>query len=112
MSLSFHFGVIDDSELPLVLKDLTCSIKAGERIGVVGRTGSGKTTLLQVLFRMINTASGTVTIDGVDTSVLPLAKLRSKMSIIPQDPMLFNGLFLPFPLSFVLCYSLMTSFGF
>ena len=94
MSLSFHFGVIDDSELPLVLKDLTCSIKAGERIGVVGRTGSGKSTLLQVLFRMINTASGTVTIDGVDTSVLPLAKLRSKMSIIPQDPMLFNGLFL------------------
>ena len=93
-----------DSELPLVLKDLTCSIKAGERIGVVGRTGSGKSTLLQVLFRMINVSSGTITIDDVDTSVLPLSKLRSKMSIIPQDPMLFNGLFLPFlPLPFLFC---------
>lgn len=85
-----------DSELPLVLKDLTCTIKAGERIGVVGRTGSGKSTLLQVLFRMINASSGTITIDDVDTSVIPLSKLRSKMSIIPQDPMLFNGLFLSF----------------
>ena len=85
-----------DSELPLVLKDLTCIIKSGERIGVVGRTGSGKSTLLQVLFRMINAASGTITIDDVDTSVIPLSRLRSKMSIIPQDPMLFNGLFLPF----------------
>lgn len=86
----------DDSELPLVLKDMKCTIKAGERIGVVGRTGSGKSTLLQVLFRMVNVASGTIRIDDVDTSVLPLSKLRSKMSIIPQDPMLFNGLFLLF----------------
>ena len=75
----------------MVLKDLSFSIKPGERIGVVGRTGSGKSTLLQVLFRMINATSGSIRIDEVDTSVLPLEKLRSKLSIIPQDPTLFNG---------------------
>ena len=76
----------------MVLKNLSFKINSGERIGVVGRTGSGKSTLLQVLFRMINVSEGTVTIDGVNTRGLALGKLRSKLSIIPQDPTLFNGL--------------------
>ena len=70
--------------LPLVLKDFTCSIKPGEKIGIVGRTGAGKSSLALALFRIIEAAGGYIAIDGIKISDLGLHDLRSKLTIIPQ----------------------------
>ena len=78
------------SELPLVLKDLCFSIEPSEKIGIVGRTGAGKSSLISVLYRL-GEPCGAITIDGVDTKTIGLHVLRKKMSIIPQDPVLFSG---------------------
>ncbi|KAF2156832.1 ABC multidrug transporter-like protein [Myriangium duriaei CBS 260.36] len=77
--------------LPLVLKGLSLHVKPGERIGVVGRTGAGKSTIMSTLFRLIELSGGSITIDGVDIAKIGLADLRSRLSIIPQDPTLFRG---------------------
>ncbi|KAL7279088.1 hypothetical protein ACG7TL_006926 [Trametes sanguinea] len=77
--------------LPFVLKGLSMQVKGGEKIGVVGRTGAGKSTLMLALFRIIELTSGSITIDGIDISKIGLKDLRSKISIIPQDPLLFSG---------------------
>ncbi|KAL2916409.1 hypothetical protein HK105_204165 [Polyrhizophydium stewartii] len=80
-------------DLPLVLKSVSFSIRNKEKIGVVGRTGSGKSSLMQVLFRMVEPASGAIVVDGITTSELGLKDLRSGLGIIPQDPVLFSGTF-------------------
>ncbi|KAG1678222.1 Multidrug resistance-associated protein 1 [Nymphon striatum] len=77
--------------LDLVLKGIDCEISAGEKIGICGRTGAGKSSLTLALFRIIEAASGSIVIDGVDISKLGLHELRSKLTIIPQDPVLFSG---------------------
>lgn len=78
--------------LPLVLKGLTVEIKAGSKVGVVGRTGAGKSSLLLVLLRLIEPEQGTkLSIDGIDALRIGLRDLRSRISIIPQDPVLFTG---------------------
>ncbi|XP_067134887.1 ATP-binding cassette subfamily C member 4-like [Centruroides vittatus] len=74
----------------IVLKNLTFRINSGEKIGIVGRTGVGKSSVIASLFRMTE-PTGTITIDGIDTKEIGLRDLRGKISIIPQDPMLFTG---------------------
>lgn len=79
------------SDLDLVLKGVSFSIASGEKVGVCGRTGSGKSSLMSVLFRVVECTSGRVLIDGVDIASITVHQLRSKMTIIPQDPVLFSG---------------------
>lgn len=76
---------------PLILKGLTLSIRSGEHIGVVGRTGSGKSSLMNALLRIVELAEGKVIISGQDASKVGTKLLRSSLSIIPQDPILFSG---------------------
>ncbi|KAG2112527.1 P-loop containing nucleoside triphosphate hydrolase protein [Suillus clintonianus] len=78
-------------ELDLVLKDISMTIKPKEKIGICGRTGAGKSSLLLALFRIIEPASGTIFIDKVDISKLGLHDLRTAISIVPQNPDLFEG---------------------
>ncbi|XP_012659115.1 canalicular multispecific organic anion transporter 1 [Otolemur garnettii] len=78
-------------ELDLVLKGITCDIKSTEKVGVVGRTGAGKSSLTNCLFRILEAAGGQIIIDGVDIASIGLHDLREKLTIIPQDPILFSG---------------------
>jgi len=77
--------------LPLVLKNVSFEVKPGEKIGICGRTGAGKSTVMNALFRVNELVDGKVVIDDVDISTIGLNDLRSKLSIIPQDPVLFHG---------------------
>ncbi|KAF1319965.1 Atp-binding protein, partial [Globisporangium splendens] len=86
-NVSFNYKPHD----PLVLKNVSFEIKSHEKIGIVGRTGAGKSSLTMALFRMNELMSGRILIDGVDIAMLPLHVLRSRMSIIPQSPVLLEG---------------------
>ena len=70
---------------------IDCQIQSGEKIGIVGRTGAGKSSLTLALFRIIEAAGGQITIDGQNIGLMGLNRLRSRLTIIPQDPVLFSG---------------------
>lgn len=78
-------------KLPKVINNLSLTIHPGEKVGIVGRTGSGKSTLMLSLLRLLESTEGSIEIDGVNIANLPLTVLREKMTVIPQDPHLFEG---------------------
>lgn len=77
--------------LPSVLKNINCTFPGRKKVGVVGRTGSGKSTLIQAIFRIVEPREGRIIIDDVDITKIGLHELRSRLSIIPQDPTMFEG---------------------
>ncbi|KAI1300362.1 Canalicular multispecific organic anion transporter 2 [Mortierella claussenii] len=77
--------------LDLVLRNVTLTVHAGERVGIVSRTGAGKSSVTMALFRIIEACEGKIIIDGIDTASVGLQELRSRLTIIPQDPFLFGG---------------------
>ncbi|KAM7290452.1 multidrug resistance-associated protein 1 [Ixodes scapularis] len=74
-----------------VIQGVSLKISDCQKIGILGRTGTGKSSLALALFRLIESKSGSITVDGIDIAQIGLHDLRSKMSIIPQDPVVFAG---------------------
>ncbi|XP_028267253.1 multidrug resistance-associated protein 1 isoform X2 [Parambassis ranga] len=85
------FGLRYRDNLDLAIRNITITINGGEKVGIVGRTGAGKSSLTLGLFRIIEAAEGHILIDGLDIAKLGLHDLRSRVTIIPQDPVLFSG---------------------
>jgi ATP-binding cassette, subfamily B, multidrug efflux pump len=83
--LTFRFG--DEA----VLHDISFSVAPGQTVAVVGPTGSGKSTLLSLLPRLHEPPRGTVFVDGLDVTALPLATLRGAVAVVPQEPFLFSA---------------------
>ena len=77
--------------LPEAVKDLNLILNSGEKLGICGTTGAGKSTLASVILRIIETTNGEIRLDGVDTRKIGLQDLRSKITIVPQDSVLFSG---------------------
>ncbi|XP_048522371.1 multidrug resistance-associated protein 1 isoform X2 [Dendroctonus ponderosae] len=77
--------------LDLVLHGVNFTVNGSEKVGIVGRTGAGKSSLTLSLFRIIEAAEGQIIIDGVNVALLGLHTLRSRLTIIPQDAVLFSG---------------------
>ncbi|KAM9724746.1 ATP-binding cassette sub-family C member 6 isoform 3-T4 [Dama dama] len=85
------FGLRYRPELPLAVRGVSFKIHAGEKVGIVGRTGAGKSSLAGGLLRLVEAAEGGIWIDGVPIAQVGLHTLRSRITIIPQDPILFPG---------------------
>ncbi|XP_069503215.1 multidrug resistance-associated protein 1 isoform X1 [Ambystoma mexicanum] len=85
------FGLRYRADLDLALKNISVTINGGEKVGIVGRTGAGKSSLTLGLFRINESAEGNIIIDGINIAKIGLHDLRFKITIIPQDPVLFSG---------------------
>ncbi|XP_070189189.1 uncharacterized protein [Littorina saxatilis] len=79
------------SDSQRVLRGIDCMIQPGEKVGVVGRTGAGKTTLWGVLLGLMTSTEGAILIDDVDTRSVPLQDLRSRVAVMPQEPLILNA---------------------
>ncbi|KDO23428.1 hypothetical protein SPRG_11521 [Saprolegnia parasitica CBS 223.65] len=77
--------------LDLVLNEISFTVPSGAKVGICGRTGSGKSSLMAALFRMVPSATGSIVIDDVNIANVSVTTLRSRLTIIPQDPVLFSG---------------------
>ncbi|XP_026870980.1 ATP-binding cassette sub-family C member 8 isoform X2 [Electrophorus electricus] len=86
-----NLSVRYDSSLKPVLKHVNAHVRPGQKVGICGRTGSGKSSFSLAFFRMVDTFEGRIIIDDIDIAKLPLQTLRSRFSIILQDPILFSG---------------------
>lgn len=86
-----NYSMSYQKNMDLVLKHINLNVKATEKVGIVGRTGSGKSSLALSLFRTVEAADGSITIDEFDIASLGLHTLRAGLTIIPQDPVLFSG---------------------
>jgi len=73
----------------VVLDDISFDVKSGQKIGVVGRTGAGKSTLCLALSRILEAEKGSILIDGINTANIKIDVLRSKLTVIPQEPIIF-----------------------
>ncbi|XP_037363447.1 multidrug resistance-associated protein 1 isoform X2 [Talpa occidentalis] len=85
------YGLRYREDLDFVLKNINVTIDGGEKVGIVGRTGAGKSSLTLGLFRIKESAKGEIIIDGINIAKIGLHDLRFKITIIPQDPILFSG---------------------
>ncbi|KAM8825503.1 multidrug resistance-associated protein 1-like isoform 1-T1 [Synchiropus picturatus] len=86
-----NFSLRYRNHLDCALHNINMIIEGGEKVGIVGRTGAGKSSLTLGLFRIIEASQGRILIDGKDISAMGLHELRSRITIIPQDPVLFSG---------------------
>uniref|UniRef100_A0A3Q1CXM7 ATP-binding cassette, sub-family C (CFTR/MRP), member 8 n=1 Tax=Amphiprion ocellaris TaxID=80972 RepID=A0A3Q1CXM7_AMPOC len=86
-----NLSVRYDTTLKPVLKNVNAHVSPGQKVGICGRTGSGKSSFSLAFFRMVDMFEGRIVIDNIDISKLPLQTLRSRLSIILQDPILFSG---------------------
>ncbi|CAO4382850.1 unnamed protein product [Caenorhabditis nigoni] len=86
-----NFSVRYRPGLELVLHEVSAHVEPSEKVGIVGRTGAGKSSLTLALFRIIEADGGCIEIDGVNIADLQLEQLRSRLTIVPQDPVLFSG---------------------
>lgn len=86
-----NFSVRYRPGLELVLHGVTAHVEPSEKVGIVGRTGAGKSSLTLALFRIIEADGGCIEIDGTNIADLQLEQLRSRLTIVPQDPVLFSG---------------------
>ncbi|XP_029289597.1 ATP-binding cassette sub-family C member 8 [Cottoperca gobio] len=86
-----NLSVRYDATLKPVLKNVNAHINPGQKVGICGRTGSGKSSFSLAFFRMVDMFEGRIVIDDIDIAKLPLQTLRSRLSIILQDPILFSG---------------------
>uniref|UniRef100_A0A4W5KV59 ABC-type glutathione-S-conjugate transporter n=1 Tax=Hucho hucho TaxID=62062 RepID=A0A4W5KV59_9TELE len=85
------YGLQYRKGLDWALKGITLKIQEREKVGIVGRTGAGKSSLALGIFRILEAAKGEIYIDGVNIAEIGLHDLRSRITIIPQDPVLFSG---------------------
>ncbi|KAK4500247.1 hypothetical protein PRZ48_008436 [Zasmidium cellare] len=74
-----------------VLKDISVSIKAGEKVGICGRSGSGKSSLLLALFRLLDSSSGSIQVDSIDLATVPRQEIRARLAALPQESLIFPG---------------------
>lgn len=77
----------------LVIKNVSFTMHPGEKIAIVGRSGSGKSTIMMSLLRIIEPFEGSITIDDVDISTINISELRSRIAVIPQEPVMLTGTF-------------------